>query len=541
MTTGHIRPKVRKAAKARTDAAAAPGPPPIQDDQAVENVRVKMERWVGVGDNGNSSKQEGGPPMKEIVVSTEGSVAPPVTPKATTTLEIATPIANDTAGGISEDAPMRDAQNETKSTLAAKPKNLKSILKTPKYSNNPQPVVKEPKILYSDREEVIIPEPKKKASVFKQGRITERDPTVVPSHPQFNPPDKSSAMAVEGYEPVMDYNKRISTQKPNTKPTISNKPSDDNNIDEGNTTSSKEEKQQEEEKEEPLVFNSIADMMEAAGTLPSQNLQSAQVVEADLAFSCMTQEDFQKGLILQGMEQQEMEQEKQQQSNPKKVEWDTPHSLDQVGYTGTDPVNDGNEDDTTMDGYDSEDDGEGLFDLLGLGDDESEEEQPPAKPRAFRILWDCLAPLVTHQSIIYMKRIQRIHESGSGDNLISATPMYDIEASRSSGFMAMVRMYMSRCLAELGQRTEMKRMAEQRLQGLVYTFNFSRPAAKLDTKHWKALTCILIEILLFLDHADNPARPQLPRSAEAVQMTLEEYQYLVKNTIKLFDIPDPVI
>ena len=118
--------------------------------------------------------------------------------------------------------------------------------------------------------------------------------------------------------------------------------------------------------------------------------------------------------------------------------------------------------------------------------------------------------------------------------------MDDLQASRSNGFMAMLRMYLSRSLSELGQPMEMRRTAEQRLLGLLFTFNFSRPAAKLHVKQWKALACILLDVVLFLDHPTGEIS-HIPASCQAVAMTLDEYRYLAKNTIEIFDIPDPVI
>ena len=181
------------------------------------------------------------------------------------------------------------------------------------------------------------------------------------------------------------------------------------------------------------------------------------------------------------------------------------------------------------DDNDNEED-EGLFDMVGFGDDDAPEDEPivAAAPRAFRILWECVSPLITHESCVYLRRLQKSHVSGNGSSshLIMATPMSDLEASRSNGFMAMLRMYMSRSLSEIGQPLEMKRTAEQRLQGLLYTFNFSRPALKLDTKLWKALTCILLEVVLFLDRTTTGSAEnnQIPSSAKALEMTLDEYR-----------------
>ena len=349
----------------------------------------------------------------------------------------------------------------------------------------------------------------------------------------------NSSIAVEGYAPLLDRNKQAARQEKKDR---------------------EQQQEKDDDEQEPLVFNSLADMMQAAGNLPSQDLKdNPQVVEAELAFSCLSPGDYQEELILQGMEQQEETAKAAETKNGQKdVTFDENLPMPQPGweadsitggYTGDNPVSDEEYCDDDEDDGGSEGRGGGLFDFMGAY--ESEEDEPldnehVAPPRAFRILWDCLSPLITHYSCVFLRRLElETKSNGTSGYLITSTHTSDLEASRSNGFMAMLRMSMSRSLNELRQPLDLRRTAEQRLQGLVLTFNFSRPAAKLETKHWRALTCVLLEIVLFLrgtNKADsNLLKGTLPLSAQAVGMAEDEYNYLVKNTIKIFDIPDPVI
>ena len=523
----HVRPRVRKATTSSATVVPATTP-------EVEHVRNKMEQWMGLDEMKSEQKVKSAsermfPSQPSLLVEGErGVVTVPTSTAASTE-------------GSGDDA-TTNRQDP--------PKKPKSILKQPKYSSKSppaQPQQSSTQIISTLETEEMSMEattrtiPKNKASVFKQERIQERYPREPKRQIQMIPfKDPNSSISVEGYAPLMDRNKQAARQSQ----------------EEPQYKQQQQQQQQQppeagDDKEEPLVFGSLADMMQVAGNLPSQDLkENPQVVEAELAFSCLSPADYQEGLILQGIEgQEEEEAAKAGGTNGKKdVTFDkqlpapilSSEGMIAEGYNG--PVSD--------EEYESgEDDGDdvgagGFFDLMG---NDSEEEETIAPPRAFRVLWECLAQLITPESCMFLRRLERETKTNDTSNyLITATPSSDLGASRSNGFIAMLRMYISRSLQELKQPVESRRTVEQRLQGLVLSFNFSRPAAKLDTKHWKALTCVLLEIVLFLDTSIDEANgrvPQrtLPRSVHAVGMTNEEYRYLVKSTIKTFDIPDPVI
>jgi len=514
----YVRPKIRKASNNKV------GESKIQNDNDVEAVRVKMGQWMGLKDPQSSDVNE--------VVSNEsdGGISGPWLPQ-------------ESLVAFSQENVDEEFSPSSKHDNHDNPKELKSILKRPKYSSAVQ--IQQVPLegnLDDDQEE---PEnTRKKKSVFKQDRIQEREP----SHPNGQPKvdiasiNQSSAMSVEGYEPQMDHNKRIAS-------TALKNDTANNATEQQHQRDEKEEEYKDDAEGEPLILNSLADMMEIAGTLPSQDLNdNPQVVEAELEFSCLSPEEYRQQLILQGIEEQEAAEKMKSSDKP---EWRYPNqpvSIPDDGYTGGNPVSDDEEHLNENSDNDSKG-GFGFWDLMG--DEEDEEEAVVAPPRAFRIIWECLSPLITPESGAFLRRLKREHDmdTGTGSYLITATPNSELELSRSNGFMAMLRMYLSRSLKELGQAVETRRKAEQRLQGLLYTFSFSRPAAKLETAQWKALTCILLEVVLFLGDASHGAEPAstsagesgLPRSVQSVGMTNDEYHYLVKNTFRVLDIPDPII
>lgn len=99
-------------------------------------------------------------------------------------------------------------------------------------------------------------------------------------------------------------------------------------------------------------------------------------------------------------------------------------------------------------------------------EDAPDEDEPVAPPRAFRILWECLSQLITHDSCVFLRRLeQEATSNGTNSYLITSTHTSDLEASRSNGFMVMLRMSMSRALNELKQPVDLRRTAEQMLQG----------------------------------------------------------------------------
>jgi len=590
MAKQHVRPRVRSKTSSTGASTTAPAVPLLND---VDACAKTLDQWIGLNDK------------TERKVSSSELMYP------TTQSTLLVEEENEDRSKLFSSHPQTSVKSSTSQTdhssdTIEKVSNqkLKGILKKPKYSDSAAstpPQHSTIQIMSTLETQNVETSPsgaqhhrqvKKKSSVFKQERIQERDPrqqrttgrtnndTAFPTSDHYVV-NLHASMSVEGYAPLLDRKRQQqATRREKEIIGIKNNKNSDKQLQKRVLDSTNKPENQEEE-EGPLVFNSLADMMEAAGNLPSQDLtDNPQVVEANLTFSCLSPEDYQDGLILQGMDQQQQQEEESdkrekhdttknvnrkdvtfdEETTTGETEWKAqgpPLSRTNVedscildGYTGNNPVSDeeygSNDEDESVD----DDGGGGIFDFMG-GRDDSEAEEPLVQPRAFRILWECLSSLITHNACVFLRHLERdTAVNGANSYLITATPSSDLAASRSTGFMTMIRMYISRCLNELGQPEDLRRTAEQRLQGLVLTLDFSRPAAKLDTKHWKALTCILLEIVLFLgpkkdeaneDRDGGSACHPLPPSIQAVGMAVDEYSYMVKSTIKTFDISDPVI
>jgi hypothetical protein len=77
-----------------------------------------------------------------------------------------------------------------------------------------------------------------------------------------------------------------------------------------------------------------------------------------------------------------------------------------------------------------------------------------------------------------------------------------------------------------------RRKAEKRLTDLLRTFDYSRENPKLHVSHWKAMTCVLLEMVMKVTNENHVH--QVPPSVADLDMSLEEYQYLTQKTITTF-------
>jgi hypothetical protein len=164
--------------------------------------------------------------------------------------------------------------------------------------------------------------------------------------------------------------------------------------------------------EVPLVFSSLADLMEKAGTLPDQNDGQPQVVEADVAFRCYDPDDY-IGRVAQDEVLAKVEQYHQNRTTDPQ----TPANVRQERL-----VEDSEDDDPSTSSRDSESDDESQGGVGGLMDlmDESDDERPPAQPaeRVFLQLWRALTHWITPLSVKYVQFLERGH---SPENTVSST------------------------------------------------------------------------------------------------------------------------
>jgi hypothetical protein len=492
----HVRPTVRSrnanananalgkspTSSTTTPAMVPPVPVPAHHDHdlAVEETRQRIETWVGIQ-----------PSKAEIDTETETSNM-----------------------DIEQQVPNKHKQPQSNG-------NPSGILRPPKYSGQSESAIveddNEGHESHKDQDQprptpvvrdVVMERPKRKAQSQRQAAATSTSSTSPASNLSRTRADPT---AIEGYTPT-------------TMPTISTKAKAKTSFAADTKQSSSETPSDDDD---PLVFNSLADLMETAGTLPPNDwndpTQPPAVVEAELSFSCMDPDDYKEQLEEEDDEDEE-EEEEEREEEPQ-----------------VDGNDDDDDDDDDIENETSQDDGGGGFlnDFFSNEDDEEPVER--REERAFLTLWKAIAHWVTPESVQYVtllhERQQQGAESGqllAWDNeYVPQVDRSDVGASRCAGLMALLQMHIPRCLQELGRSMEERRTAERRLADLLRCWDYGRPAAvKLGTKLARALTCVLLETVLMVPGLEDPVK--LPVSCQAVDMKVEEYRYLTRSAILSF-------
>ena len=184
-------------------------------------------------------------------------------------------------------------------------------------------------------------------------------------------------------------------------------------------------------------------------------------------------------------------------------------------------ASDGDDDDPVFSGCASDDDNS----LWSDHDDELEETIPP-EPRAFIKLWETLSGWVTPEAVALIKDWTVGETVEVSPNWVPVVDTSEIAASRCAGLMALLNMHFPRCWKELGYSNEMEKVAKHRVADLLRAFNYSRPTARLDTALWRAMTNVLI--CMVLPTKDDELTTFAP-AAKSVGLSIEEYVYLTKS------------
>lgn len=263
--------------------------------------------------------------------------------------------------------------------------------------------------------------------------------------------------------------------------------------------------------QEPLVFNSIADLMEAAGTLPAQNDRNPAVIEAHLQFSCMDPTEY--------------DQLNKDKDGRIVVDDDCEDDNSSEIIHGSD-----SESESGFDGR-QEKENEDVNDLLNFlndwpDDPDPTDETPPAPsptPRAFPIIWNALSLWVTPDAVHYIRYLQLAKYKPDNDSWTprDAYNTDDVASSRCAGLMALMKMHMEHCLHALQENVPTMdkyeiRTADKRLLELLHCLSFTRPMPKLDSAQTRALTCVMLDTVLGItaSQEDIPgSRRKLPSPA----------------------------
>jgi hypothetical protein len=260
------------------------------------------------------------------------------------------------------------------------------------------------------------------------------------------------------------------------------------------------------ESDEPIVLSSVSDLLEKAGMLPDQNDKKPLMIEAKLEFSVMSAQEFE--------EYQKELQNDESSDQPAEV------------FQGHFEV------------FSDDETEEDEFDFLHLRDGDSEEywseyddddeERPAPKPRPFIVLWEALSGWITPEAVDLVKQWREGKSIESSPDWVQIVDTSEIAASRCAGVMAMVNMSLPKCINELNRPTDRERALKHRLVDLLRSFHFSRPTPKLDTVMWRAMTCLLLIMVLGLGIEDGESE-NIPVSLMAVGLSAEEYKYLASS------------
>ena len=303
-----------------------------------------------------------------------------------------------------------------------------------------------------------------------------------------------------------------------------------------------------EKKSESTKMNKDNDISASMSDLDDSTknpLDETSVLEADLEFSCMSAQEYDAML-------------KESQTSDTFEENDTegdeePDTENSGGFL--DDSDEGNEDDSHDEG--------GLFDFFGGGDDDAlvEEALPPPPLRPFMVLWNALSGWITAEAVaVLRKHKSELFSSNGKEGVIletkgDGTDMHigtcDIDLSRCAGLMTMLKMNLVKALSESGYNSEdlyTRRIAENRLSEFVQCFDFSRSMVKFDMKMYRALTIVLVSIVLprhdiaYEGEAgiivkDEPSNEiPFPSPLREIGVTEEEFKYLVNRAIPTLDI-----
>ena len=452
-----IRPRVRKTTTNKSKA--------VTNDVTIEETRVRMESWMGLS-----------PETKKRGEEQTTNIAP--------------------------------AESEF---AASKPKPT-SILKTPKYTKSIDSAATVTPAAPSPPP----PKAKNKKPIICKDVIVERDPHQPPPKrkPKKRQPQNHHHAAVEGYLPTTAMSQsQVVSPVPSPSSTDA-----ENKQDQLPASKSRGDT----DKEEPLILNSMEELFQAAGKElpdnPTTVTTDAQLVEADISFSVMTQDQY-DGKLAEIKREQQQDRDAQQKM-----------------FMGKEEIFGDEEDDEEE--SDSEEDAflEMLMEQeLEDDDDDHLEDVSEEQPRAFRKLWDALSDWITPEAVEWMRRLETPGDDESRTFSSNWTPQVDrsdVGASRCAGLMAMVKLYLPSSMRELKHSDDVRRTAEKRLGDLLRTFDYSREAPKLEVKLWKAMTCVLLDMVMIETRVD--ALESLPPSVQAVGMALEEYKYLTRSGVQTF-------
>lgn len=524
-----IRPKLRSSKPDHPSRA-----PPLSDgDDSVEEIKKRMDNWMSLGDTGPLGGSNNG--HSNSCSTSLASLQPD-----------------------SKDVPKNMSAGEIKTNDK---KGTKSILKIPKYTKKLQIQGHMKRTDDSTKgleyTEKSVPNDgntiasETDAATICKSIVVERDPTRPMRKRKVKPRQSDvgvSHTTVEGYTPSV-VAAAVGSIESSKHPEVPSTPSAENSASEGLDTpfaqsstdyddattaqiGSVFNEDTDKSGDEPLILNTLEELFIASGEVPitpshdpNKITPDAQLLEADIAFAVMTQDQY-DGNLSKLREQHEEERQEQLRIFTGTVDIFNEGSVDEEGG-----VSDEESDDLMEMFMEDEDaDEENYFLDSEIADDEDDHER---QPRVFRLLWETLAEWFTSEAARYLSHLSTVIADGNPAETSWKSYIIersDIEASRCAGLMAVVKLYLPKVIEELGLPQELRRTADLRLGELLRSFSYVLEAPKLPVKLWKAMTCVFLEIVLVEQHKGDIL--VVPPSAQAVGLTKDEYRYLVRDAVK---------
>lgn len=262
----------------------------------------------------------------------------------------------------------------------------------------------------------------------------------------------------------------------------------------------------------PMVVSSVSELMSQAGTLPPQD-SAPQVVEADLSFACMTLEEYDETVKCA---------ESSMDSNQEGDVAAGPDAMKENVFLGNEDV---------FSDDDSGDEGDSMFGESSVAS-EGEHDVAPPEPRAFMKIWQAITDWATPETVALLKQWRSDDKDHStASDSVPQVDQSDVGSSRRRGLNAMLTMYLPSTMNNLGLQQEDRRRVEQRLDNVLRTLSFAMPMVKFDTKLWKAITCVLVDMVLVEASTLTRPRVMLPAAVQEVGMVADEYKYLTRSAV----------
>lgn len=305
------------------------------------------------------------------------------------------------------------------------------------------------------------------------------------------------------------------------------------------------------------IIGSLSELVAYAQETSQRCEEQVTSIETDLDFSCYTKEQYDEiseSAKALGMTLDEYLQHRQVASeDDEKDDYD---DIDELKESVATNIQDNDSEDmTSITNEDEEDD---FVDIFGSVLDEEYLPPPPIRP--FMMIWNALSMWITPNAVLVLRTFKtdmfdnhdRLVPDETADPMTHRIEMSDVASSRAAGLMSMLKMNLNKSLTELGYSNDgyTRRLAETRLSEFLQCFDYSQPMVKFHSDLWRALTIVLLDIVLpkydiayegqsgkRISHPENlDDNAPLLAFMNGIGISKDEYKYLVTKAIPSLDL-----